>query len=116
MNGYTPAELAIRRSGADAALLLIGLVDLEVFYRTHPDAPVPQKPTLNIRIPDSAESREDKIAVVEAVAAALGVSPVWRNGVLYACREFGPLLLECHYTPDHDAAFALQRSAKAVAA
>src|SRR6266699_4056577 len=85
MNGYTPAELALRRSGVDTALLLIGLVDLEVFYRTHPGAPVPQKPTLNIRIPDSAESREDKIAAVEAVAEALGVSPVWRNGVLYAC-------------------------------
>ncbi len=116
MNGCTPAELALRRSGVDTALLLIGLVDLEVFYRTHPGAPLPQQPTLSIRVPDSAESREEKIAAVEAVAAALGVSPVWRNGVLYACREFGPLLLECHYTPDHDAAFALQRSAKAVAA
>jgi len=99
MQGFTPAEEAIRHAGVETANLLIGLVDLEVFYRTHPGAPVPQTPVLSIRIPDCAKSREQKITAVEAVAEALGVHAVWENGTCYARRQFGPLLLECHYCP-----------------
>jgi hypothetical protein len=99
MDGNTTAARAIGSSGAETADFLIGVTDLEIFYRTHTGAPVPQHPTLSIRIPAAATSRDEKIAAVEAVAEALGVHATWQEGVLYARREFGPVLLECHYSP-----------------
>ena len=115
-SNFTPAEEAIvQGGGAELARLLVGLVDLTVFYRTHPSAPLPDGRVLSIRVPDSAHTREERVGAVTAIAEALGVVPQWRHGVLYAAREFGSLLLECHYTPDFDAAQALRVAAKAEA-
>lgn len=117
MEGKTPAEQAIAAGGgAELARLLIGLVDLTVFYRTHPDAPLPEGRVLSIRVPDTAQTIDERVEAVTAIAEALGIKPVWRHGVLYAAREFGSLLLECHYTPDPDVAQAARVAAKAEAA
>lgn len=77
--------------------LITALADLEVFYETHPRAPVPDHPVLSIRV--TGDDRQEKTEAVLAVARALGVQAEWRNGCLIAARQFGPLTLEAHYTP-----------------
>lgn len=97
MHGKTPHELALAADGARCARLITGLIDLEVFYETHPGAPVPDRPVLSIRVPDGPGI--DRVAAVDAIAEALGVHTQLRHGCYMAMREFGPLLLEAHYTP-----------------
>lgn len=99
MDGKTDREKDLAAlDGGKRAEMLVALADLEVFYETHPGAPLPDQPVLSIRI--SGGTHEAKVAAVEQVAAALGVQAQWRHGVLFAQRMFGPVTLEAHYTPN----------------
>lgn len=98
MDGRTARELRLGADGGKTAEWLIGLVDLEVFYKTHPGAPVPDCTTLSIRVRDGSDG--ERRAHVNAIAEALGVHPVERgDGTYMAARMFGPLTVEAHFTP-----------------
>ncbi|HEX3957761.1 MAG TPA: hypothetical protein VHZ03_14180 [Trebonia sp.] len=98
MQGLTPHETDLAAiSPARRAELITALADLEVFYETHPKAPVPDHPVLSVRV--TGDDRQEKTEAVLAVARALGVQAEWQDGCLIAARQFGPLTLEAHYTP-----------------
>lgn len=99
MIGPTDHELALRTvlEGERRISLITALVDLEVFFETHPGAPVPDHTILSIRVPDGDDSAREE--AVNAVAEALGVHAQWKNGCYIAARQFGPLTLEAHFTP-----------------
>lgn len=101
-------ELAVTGGGHPAAFGL-ALAELSLYWDSHPaGAPLMHQPVLNIRASSLAE--------VEAVAAWLGVPVHERHKVHHAQRRFGTgedsILVEAHFTPDFDAAFAAMRDAR----
>jgi len=78
--------------------LTAGLTDLAVFYATTPDAPAPARVTVNI--PLGGRTRLEKTTALHRVAKALGTEVVTRDGVLYAERSFGTIVLEAHVSPE----------------
>lgn len=98
-HGWTDHEKAL--AGVDSGELaawLVDLIDVRVFYQTHPAAPRPRRTVMNIRIP--AGSDEDRHAAVDAVAEDLGVhTETTPDGCYMAARHFGGVTVEAHYTP-----------------
>lgn len=118
MIGLTDREksLAIAAGGPQAAFS-IALAELSMYWDQHPAGrpDVGCGPVINIRV--QGGNAAEGVAGVAAVARWLGVEPAFRNGVHIAQRRFGPdgnsIVIEAHYTPDHDAAFAaLTRAAE----
>lgn len=62
-------------------------------------------------------SRAERIAYVHEFADWLGVPAIWRYGTCFAQRRFGGpgpgVILECHTTPDPDAAHLARTTAPA---
>ena len=108
MIGLTPheRELAVardRRAGFGFAL-----AELSLYWDNHHDgAPEMHQPVINIRAAALTE--------VQAVAAWLGVEVHERYGTHLAQRRFGTgddsIMVEAHFTPDHDRAHALRTEA-----
>lgn len=107
MEGFTPAETdrAIELGGPGTGFA-IAIAELGRYWDCHPGhrPDLGHEPLINIRA-------QGRIAV-DAVADWLGVGVAPVCGTFIAKRHFGPagngLILEAHFTPDHDAAYALR--------
>lgn len=106
-----PDEAVSAAAGTERAEFLTALIDLRNFYATHDTAPMPGGLTVNIRVPGSGYKQRE--AALYRIAAALGVNVIERDRVLYAERQFGPILLEAHLAPQQEGTIAwLNRTAK----
>ena len=85
--------------------LLTALGDLQAFYKTHDNPPLPGGPDgviLNIRVPGT--ERGEKLTNLAVIAERLGVQEVKIGGALAAQRRFGPFLLEAHVRDEEEPA------------
>lgn len=103
-------ELAVTVQGPGAGICL-ALAELELFWENHrANAPEVHELRMNLRIAGDGTT-EERIAAVQAIADWLGVPVVKRYGVHIAQRRFGTgddsVIIEAHFTPDQDAAYAL---------
>lgn len=109
-------EMALASAGPPSPFSF-ALAELNMYWDQHskgrPD--LGHEPVISFHLKNEG-TPEERIAAVKAVAKWLGVRERFENGVWFAQRRFGTrphsILVEAHYTPDHDAAFAaLQRQA-----
>jgi hypothetical protein len=110
MQDFTSAETARAiEIGGPGTAFSIALAELNRYWDCHPrNRPdLGHEPIVNVRAAD--------LAVVQGVADWLGVVAKPVCGTFIAQRHFGPagngLILEAHYTADHDAAHALRLQA-----
>ena len=86
--------------------LLTALGDLQAFYKTHDNPPLPGGPDgdviLNIRVP--GQERGERLTNLAIIAELLGVQETRIPGALAAQRRFGPLLLEAHVRDEEEPA------------
>jgi hypothetical protein len=103
--------------GGPATGFRIALAEVFMYFDDHAgDAPdIGHEPMINIRVKSGTE--RERIAAVAKVAAWLGVPLTHENGTFMALRRFGPpgecVIVEAHYTPDHDLAHAMRLKAAA---
>jgi hypothetical protein len=117
MQGHTEAETdrAIEQGGPGTAFSL-ALAELHRHWDCHPGLrPEPgNEPVISLHLPKGI-SEQDGIAAVRDFAAWLGVGVAQVCGTHIAKAHFGPaghgVFLERHYTPDHEAAYALRLEA-----
>jgi len=116
MIGLTDHErtLAIAR-GAPGTAFAIALAEVSMYFDNHENGrPQAGDAVLNIKVKGTGDV--EKIAGVSGVARWLGVNMEFRNGTYFAQRRWGTggesVLVEAHFTPDHDAAFAMLQQAQ----
>ena len=114
MTGPTENEKnAAIAAGPPGTAFAFALAELSLYWDNHPGGrPEPGNPVINLRARSDQE--------VAAVARWLGVEMHFRNGTWFAQRRFGSgddgtILVEAHFTPDHDAAHAARLAAKEAA-
>jgi hypothetical protein len=85
-----------------------------MFYEDRPEGRPDLRAVLNIKV--HGDTHDDKMHAITAIAAWLDVDLAERNGTWFAQREWTDpggslIILEAHYTPDHDKAYALRQQA-----
>jgi hypothetical protein len=123
MQGFPDHErsLAITAGGPGAGFS-IALAEFGAYWDNHPEGrpDIGHEPVINFRVKGDGE--RERVRAVSGIAAWLGASVDSENGTFMVQRRFGPsgesLLVEAHFTPDHDFAYSLrmQSARKAAAA
>ena len=120
MQGFTDHEKTLALADAEPGkAFAIALAEVSMYFDNHEKGrPHVADAVLNIKVGGDTEA--EKLDGVKAIARWLGVAVDFRNGTHFAQRRWGiggeSITVEAHYTPDFDAAFALQQQArKAVA-
>ena len=100
MDGFTPAETAIRRgSGARRAQTGQAYKDIGAFILadTEGPCPVPQRIMVSAASPEA--SRAEGMGAVDRWAAAHGVRAAWVDGAYEASVHFGPVAYVVFWLP-----------------
>jgi len=116
MIGLTDHEkdLAIAMGGPATGATIV-LAEVSMYFDQHPDGRPEVASVLNLKVDGHTDA--EKTARVSSIAKWLGVPMTFRNGTYFAQRRWiapdgESILVEAHFTPDHDAAFAaLQQQA-----
>ncbi|WP_433019954.1 hypothetical protein [Kribbella sp. CA-294648] len=97
---------------AERAALIRGLFELAAFVADHPELPLP---SVDAGMFPREASFSDEVAVVDRVAAGLGVTAGLRagGGQYTAAKSFGPVrVYAMTSTPEHQAAYQAHMSYK----
>lgn len=117
MQGFTSAETAKAiELGGPGTGFSIAIAELNRYWDNHPKhRPEPgNEPVISIHVPHGTDPLEG-VATVHEFAEWAGVTTDYVYGTYIAKAHYGPpgrgVYLERHFTPDHDAAYALRLQA-----
>lgn len=111
----TPGTAPAAPPGGSGSGFSLALAQAHLYFDEHPEGrPAPARAVVRFEL--GTGTGAERLAELERIAAWLGVKPDFRNGTWFAQREWAErgeasVLVEAHWTPDKDAAWALQVAA-----